>query len=301
MNCTEDFPGLLLDLMPLGTAASKVPPQKEIPIFITGNNNPTYVWYWARLTECYGIPLRLYDQASDFPPFLALLGEIEKKTGHFSHVKVVRNGRNRGPHFFFQEDMRAQFPPFFAITDPDLVLSEALPPNWLRVMAHLQSHMRLRVGSALDVSCPSDLWHTTYHGGMLVEEWEGQFWRERFLASELPPGMEDLAAISWKAGIDTTLAVYQAGEFDGAPRPFSGVRLGGPFLAAHTPWYTYFPHLLLPGELQAQYLRGSSLGSTVGKMLVSAGLLTQEQLRYVPDDWNASFTRPVWKWVAEKL
>lgn len=304
-SCEVDFPGS--QLPPLQVCTTKAPSQSEIPICITGNNNPTFVWYWIRLTECYKIPLRLYDQNSSFPPFLALLDEIEGGGEHYEHVTLVRNGQNRGPRFFFQEDIVAQLPHVFAVTDPDLIMMPLLPSNWLQVMAALSLDLLVPVGASLDISCPSKLWRTPYFQGQLIEEWESQFWKELYCPSQMAPHLQHLSQYAWKGWIDTTFAVYHKGGNGAAmagAHAVPGVRLSGPFMAAHGPWYSDFLDLLLPGELQAQYIRGSLIssqggqGSTVGKMLEASGLLKEGLFK--PSDWKHGFSGRVWEWVASE-
>ena len=291
-SCAEDFPGSLSPPVPLEDSAD-LPPQSDIPLYITSNNNPTFLWYWLRLTECYGIPLRIYDQVSTFPPLLALLKDIEAGAGkepRYRHAQLVRNAENRGPRFFFDADMLAGYPPYYAITDPDLVMRPDLPSNWLRVMARISQVTRLsRVAAALDVTSPADMWRVPYHVGMTVEAWEAPFWKARFAPSDMPPELANLSSVAWVGGVDTTLAVYHpSGPPHAAPE---GMRLAGPFMAAHVPWYHYFLDMLMPGELQAQYVRGSTLaiGSNIGKMMISNGIMRGELLRYEPGEWNVSY------------
>ena len=290
LSCGADFPGSQSPPVPLEGAGADLPPQSEIPLYITSNNNPTFVWYWLRLTECYGIPLRIYDQQSTFPPLLALLRDIEAGGPRYSHVRLVRNEQNRGPRFFFEEDMQQQYPPYYAITDPDLVMRPYLPSNWLRVLARISQHTRLsRVGAALDVTCPAETWRVPYHVGMTVEAWEAPFWKARFGREDMPPELANLSTVAWVGGVDTTLAVYHP-----AGAPFAGadgMRLAGAFMAAHVPWYSYFLDMLMPGEVQAQYLRGSTLevGSTIGKMMIRNGILKGDLLRYEASEWNVSY------------
>jgi hypothetical protein len=202
----------------------------------------------------------------------------------------VRNEVNRGPRFFHEEDMLKQYPPYYAVTDPDLVMRPYLPSNWLRVMARISQHTRLsRVGSALDITCPADMWRVPYTVGMLVEAWESPFWKARFAPEEMPTELANLSSVAWVGGMDTTLAVYHPSgvPFDGR----DGMRIAGAYMAAHVPWYSYFLDLLMPGELQAQYLRGSTLdvGSTMGKMMIMNGIMAGDTLSYEPNEWNVSY------------
>ncbi len=297
LSCAADFPGSVGPPVPIDDKG--VPPQNEIPVYTTGNNNPTFLWYWIRLTECYGISLRVYDQASNFPPHLALLADIERGGPRYAHVKLVRNAENRGPRFFHEApDMVAQYPPFYAITDADLIMRPDLPSNWLRVMARISLATGLRnVGSALDVTCPGELWRVPYHVGMLVEEWEAPFWRRRYGPADMPPELAGLSEVAWVGFMDTTLAVYHP---SGTRSP-DGMRIAGVYNAAHGPWYSYFLTLLMPGELQAQYIRGSTLdvGSTIGKMMLRNGIMKGEQLRYEPSEWVVNVTQGrVWEYIA---
>lgn len=287
LSCADDFPGSQDPPVPLD--ATDLPQQADIPLYITSNNNPTFVWYWMRLAECYGIRLHIYDQVSSFPPLLALLRDIEAGGSRYMHVKFVRNPINRGPRFFHEEDMLAQYPPYYAITDPDLVMRPGLPSNWLRVMARISQVTGLsRVGSALDTTCPAEMWRLPYHVGMLVEDWEAPFWKSRFTPEDMPPELANVSSVAWVGGMDTTLAVYHPSGVRGS---VDGMRIAGPYMAAHVPWYSYFLEMLMPGELQAQYIRGSTLdiGSNIGKMMLSNGIMHGDLTRYEPSEWNVSY------------
>jgi hypothetical protein len=310
-SCAADFPGTLLPkvtLPPEGWVNEEYIEQEDIPVFITSNNNPTFLWYWIRLTECYHIPLFIYDQSSDFPPLLALLREIDQGGVHYKHVKVFRNKENRGPRFFFEDDMMQKMPRMFAVTDPDLIMRPDLPPNWLQVMAHLTQFMRIKVGSALDVSCTRDMWREPYHVGMTIEDWEKPFWAAKYAPESFPPSLAYMADYGWIGGMDTTLGVYEKdhimppaiGVCSGSCQDIGGMRMEGPYAAAHLPWYTFLLESLLPGELQAQYIRGAqlSIGSTIGKMLLRNNIMQGDTARYEPTEWERNFTGPVWKYIA---
>lgn len=108
----------------------------------------------------------------------------------------------------------------FIVSDPDVVPSEECPDDALEVFADVLSrHDDVdKVGFSLRLD---DLPRHYAHRDAVIR-WEGQFWRERHTSG------------FWKAAIDTTLAVYRAGEHHQNDR---ALRSPFPYVARHMPWY----------------------------------------------------------------
>ena len=206
--------------------------------------------------------------------------------------------------------MRAQ-PRYFAVTDADLVMGDALPPNWLQALAFVAQHLKAKAGAALDVSRPADMWRGEWTAGHSVAGWEGRFWHGAWPA--LPaPLQAALNASAYRAFIDTTLAAYRRDDWMAPATPPAlpscggacvskygdGARLAGAFTAWHLPWFARcFVAALLPGELEAQYGRkdNAGVGSTIAGLLRREGQLAADA--YSPHAW-ANFSRPAWAYVA---
>lgn len=162
------------------------------------------------------------DVQSTYPPCLRWLA-------HDCPCPVLRSPRNHG-HVTpwlggFVEEMAG--PDFYAVTDPDLDLSD-VPADALEVCRwHLERNPALcKVGLSLRIDdIPGD-----NPQRQAILNWEGQFWPVPVDGLHLAP-------------LDTTLAVYdrrrpyQPGQISPAGR------LANPYTARHLPWYLA-PHRL---------------------------------------------------------
>lgn len=129
----------------------------------------------------------------------------------------------------------------YLVTDPDVVLDDACPGDWLERMRHEMGHdPDIKVGLGLRID---DL----PENGIAdkVRAWESEFWNER-----------TACGAAWKAPVDTTLALYPPlsvqPNFILAPAK----RLDAPYLVRHLPWY---------GDLdpaETQYYREHALPGT---------------------------------------
>ena len=110
----------------------------------------------------------------------------------------------------------------YLVTDPDIVLDDDIPADWLRRMHdELDSPGLIKVGLGLRLD---DLPDTDLSGK--VRGWELAFWQHRTDSRR-----------AWRAPVDTTIALYQGRGVapDFAIHP--AARLDAPYLARHLPWY----------------------------------------------------------------
>lgn len=186
----------------------------KIPLFIVNYNRLFYVQNMlADLESVSLIRPVILDNASTYPPLLEWYKQAD--------VEVKRLPENYGPRALW--DHKLHLPTtgaFFAVTDPDLDLSQ-LPQDWPNVLCsglELYSDIRkvgvsLRLDDLPDKGC-----------GPAARQYELQYWKTR----------RDY--MFWEAGIATTLAVYRVGQ----PMPTYGpaLRADAPYSARHLPWYS---------------------------------------------------------------
>ena len=111
----------------------------------------------------------------------------------------------------------------YLVTDPDVVLDEAIPGDWLCRMSDELSHtpglVKVGLGLRLDDLPGTEL-------SAKVRGWELAFWQDR-----------TQTGAAWRAPVDTTIALYQGRAIapDFAIHP--AARMDTPYLARHLPWY----------------------------------------------------------------
>ena len=110
----------------------------------------------------------------------------------------------------------------YLVTDPDIVLDDDIPADWLRRMHdELDSPGLIKVGLGLRLD---DLPDTDLSGK--VRGWELAFWQHRTDSRR-----------AWRAPVDTTIALYQGRGVAPAFAIHPAARLDAPYLARHLPWY----------------------------------------------------------------
>jgi FkbM family methyltransferase len=209
------------------------------PVVIPTFNNPTFLR--SMLDQLASRQLRnivVVDNASTYPPMLALLDEIAEA------ATVRRFPTNDGPRRIWDDaSVFDALPQVFAVTDPDLRLSAALPPDFVeRLFALTNRHRVGKAGFALDISQPQQMLQDDFviaGRPQKIWEWERQFWDD-----EVEPDV-------FRGLIDTTFAVYNKEFFDHAA-PLAAVRVGGDFTCTHLPWLRDFG---LPSDEVAYYKR----------------------------------------------
>lgn len=220
-------------------------PPRDLPVLIPCFNNPTYLREMVDQLVSIGLRnLVIVDNASEFPPLLELLEELEA-----TH-SVIRNAENTGPRQLLRDaPFYESLPQHFCITDPDLAFHPELPSDFIQRLIDLtEAHQIGKAGFALDISEPEKMIQTAYQIGeerCRIWEWEAQFWQTPIEAAAEDP--------AYRALIDTTFAVYNKAFFR-AERPLEAIRVAGRFTARHLPWYR--EHQLPPDE--AAFYRATS-------------------------------------------
>jgi hypothetical protein len=218
---------------------------QTVPVFVPCFNNPTYTSGMVRQLRERGFAhIVLMDGGSDLLAMRALLAD----TG--PDLSVVAMPGNPGPRtVFLSPAAYAALPRYFCLTDPDLALNPAMPPDFLADLAALAGRERMgKVGLALEIA-DRDAMRTeqftigprTWH----IWEWEEQFWRDRL--EPVRPGGDPV----YRAPIDTTFALYDKEYFDPA-NDLPALRVAGRFTCRHLPWYA---DSLVPEAEAAHYRR----------------------------------------------
>lgn len=209
------------------------------PVIIPTFNNPTHLRSMLdQLTARHHRNIVVIDNASTYPPMLALLEEIADE------ATVRRLPTNEGPRRIWEDpSVFDALPQVFAVTDPDLELSATLPSDFIEQLFDLTRRHRVgKAGFALDISHPEQMRQDDFVIGeqpWKIWEWERQFWND-----EIEPGV-------FRAIVDTTFAVYNKEFFDHAV-PLAAVRAGGDFTCRHLPWMRDFE---LPSDEVEYYKR----------------------------------------------
>lgn len=195
----------------------------NIPIIINNYNQYDYLIRLIKSLEDRGYRnIHILDNESSYPPLL----EFYKKCKY----PVYLLKKNLGYLAFWISGIyKMFFNQYFVYTDPDVVLCEECPADFMeRFYKLLKRHpLACKAGFSLKID---DL-PAHYPNREKVIDWESQFWEK-----EIEPGV-------YRAPIDTTFALY---------RPFTKntrdildkmMRTGFPYQVRHMPWYVDPSHL----------------------------------------------------------
>lgn len=137
----------------------------------------------------------------------------------------------------------------YVVTDPDVVPSEGCPVDWPDHLSWLLDKYPAGIKAGLGLR--TDNLPDHYARKQQVIEWEGRFWNH-----EIGDG-------AYRAGIDTTLAMYRAGagfDLDGA------LRTSMPYMADHLAWHENLDELNLEQQYYYEHAeRGISHWAPRGK------------------------------------
>lgn len=229
--------------------------KSDIPVLLICYNNGVYVEHMVRQLNGFGIRPIVLDNASSDDRTRTLLSGLDKANG----ARVVNLGRNFGHKVAFLPPFYDLMPAVFACSDPDLLLNERMPRDFLQQLHGLAQRFRVfKAGLALQLPEQLDVIPATYRKKKCkpfefsrqytVREWEARFWFKRLAH----PSLEVYAA-----PVDTTMAVYDKRLYDGVF--FDAVRVAGEFSCLHMPWH---PQLdLFDATTRQKYLQGNRSSS----------------------------------------
>jgi hypothetical protein len=171
----------------------------------------------ASLQDHPDLDIHIVDHGSTWPPMLEWL----KAQPHPVHYAASRAPRDLWGSA--ELDTIVGRHARYLVTDPDIVLDNDCPADWLdqlqREFDRGSSLVKVGLGLRLDDLPDTEL-------AQRVRQWEAPFWQHRRVWST-----------AWSAPVDTTLALYDTlwnrPSFLLAP----AARLDVPYLIRHLPWY----------------------------------------------------------------
>jgi hypothetical protein len=176
----------------------------------------------ASLERFPDLDIHIVDHGSTWPPMLSYL-DGTRHTVHYQGDRPPRALWDKTG--LIQSIIGGLGSRRYLVTDPDVVLDDECPPDWLdQLHNELDAEapyggVKVGLGLRLDDLPDTDL-------SWKIRAWESQFWN-----AQTPSGR------GWLAPVDTTLALYQglsvAPDFALGP----AARLDAPYLARHLPWY----------------------------------------------------------------
>jgi hypothetical protein len=206
------------------------------PCIIITRDRVSYTRRCVASLEPYNLDIHIVDHGSTWGPMLEYLEDTP-------HVVHRRHGEF-SPHSLWEWDGLANIASAgpYLVTDPDVVLDDACPADWL---AALTSELtvaggRAKVGLGLRLD---DLPDTPLAAS--VRAWEVPFWDHRLASGK-----------GFHAPVDTTLALYRPLTIMPTFTLVPAARLDAPYLLRHLPWYgeldeaetKYYREHLVPGS-----------------------------------------------------
>ena len=217
-------------------AALQTIPDGEVPILIPVFNLCTYANNMVHQLTMRGITgFIICDNASTYPPMIEYLDALSKTQ------RVVRFTENLGPRIFAESlDFLNILPEYFVITDPDLILNEQLPADFIHKMKDVVNAYNVaKAGFALDISDEYD----KFFNKDQVHLWESKYWIHN--VPSLPNCIPDTMYI---APIDTTFCLFKKSKYIDELRSngrgiisTSSLRIAGRFTCEHTGWWLKQP------------------------------------------------------------
>ncbi len=199
--------------------------------FVIFRDRVTYAQQCVAALMLSGLDPVIVDQGSTWPRAVAWLARLEHQG-----TLVLRHGDAHPRSLWgwppFEEQVAGQR---YVVTDPDVIPADDCPHDWA---VHLGSLLDDHPEAAkAGLGLRTDNLPDHYYRKQQVIDWEAKFWNH-------PAGDG-----AYRAGVDTTLALYRAGQvsfqLDGA------LRTGPPYLADHLPWHENLTDL--PEEIAYYY------------------------------------------------
>ncbi len=203
----------------------------DITIFIISFNRLSYLERLVNfLIEKHYTNIHIIDNNSSYQPLLEYLSTVpctvHRLSNNLGHKAVWECG-------LFDDIITNQF---YVVSDCDILPSDDLPENFIAYFLELLTRNKkiTKVGFALKIDDLPD----HFNQKKKVIEWESKYW-----ANEIEKDI-------YYAPIDTTFALYRPGIYPNRKKWWESLRVSGPFLAKHLPWYE---DSLNPSEETIQY------------------------------------------------
>lgn len=211
--------------------------KKNMPAFIIGYNQYTFIKKMVEQLEKYTADIVVIDNHSDYQP---LLDYYDREF----HYTVLRMKENYGHTVYHHNAIQKLAGDLYFLTDPDLEFNPHLPSEFIGDLIDISNAFQAgRVGFALLIDS-DDIREDVHFQGHSIKNWEGQFWAHR-LIHPLRPELE-----LYQAAIDTTFCLINRRH------KCQNIRVAGNYTCKHIPWHQDF-HLMLEGGEKESYLKNN--------------------------------------------
>jgi len=229
----------------------------NIPILIVNYNQLKYMRVLIDSLMNLGYTnIIIIDNKSTYPPLLDYYKTIAPK------IKIEYMGENHGHDVFFKnKELQDKYGKgYYAVTDPDIILNENLPKDFLlHLIKVLDRNFKkiTKAGFALDISDIPDYFPLKDK----VVKWESQFWEK------------EISENVYRAYIDTTFALYKPEFIQNMITTsfYEGIRVAGNYTAKHMGWYLDINNL----TDEQVYYQKSSNKSASWKLSDDGGLFNE--------------------------
>lgn len=214
----------------------------QIPIVIIAWNNLFFVRKFIDQIRGWPYPIMILDNNSSYQPLLdyyrVLKAELKDR------LTLYLLDQNYG-HEVYKKRMDL-LPSVYVISDPDLELNPAMPADVVKHLMTISNRYGLRkIGLALDISEPEKFIEGSY--GKLVHGIESGYYKNQ---------IEDPDYTLYIAPTDTTFCLINTENDENR-----NLRVGGPFIAKHLPWYHDYIYKNVPRDELLVWIRENKSSS----------------------------------------
>lgn len=216
----------------------------QIPICIIAWNNLFFVRRFVDQIRILPNPIVILDNHSSYQPlldyYLMLKADLKEK------VTIHLLPENYGHEVYTK--MAHILPKVYILSDPDLELNPEMPPNVAEHLLEISNRYQLRkTGLALDISEPEKFIAGSY--GKLVHGIESGYYKNM---------VADPEYTLYIAPTDTTFCLVNL-NYDVE----RNLRVGGPFVAKHLPWYNNYLRDNIPRDELLVWIRNNKSSSVL--------------------------------------
>ena len=216
----------------------------QIPICIIAWNKLFFVRRFIDQIRILPNPIVILDNHSSYQPlldyYLTLKADLKEK------VTIHLLPENYGHEVYTK--MAHILPKVYILSDPDLELNPEMPPNVAEHLLEISNRYQLRkTGLALDISEPEKFIAGSY--GKLVHGIESGYYKNM---------VADPEYTLYIAPTDTTFCLVNLNY-----NPERNLRVGGPFVAKHLPWYNNYLRDNIPRDELLVWIRNNKSSSVL--------------------------------------
>ena len=217
---------------------------QQIPICIIAWNNLFFVRRFVDQIRILPNPIIILDNHSSYQPLLEYYHMLKAELK--DRVTIHLLSENYGHEVYTK--MAHILPRVYILSDPDLELNPDMPPNVAEHLLEISNRYQVRkTGLALDISEPEKFIAGSY--GKLVYGIESGYYKHM---------VADPDYTLYIAPTDTTFCLVNLNY--GAER---NLRVGGPFIAKHLPWYDNYLRDNVPRDELIVWIRDNKSSSVL--------------------------------------